>query len=374
MGFLRAGIKFRKSDIFLGTFFLISGASLIIAQNIEISIYQLIKLAEFILLFWYIRTNLKFLRLKTIFELIIISGVFQSIIAILQFFKQSSLGLKHFEAGVFSPGIPGVATFFVDSYKLMRSYGTTSHPNVLAVFLFASIFFLYFLYIQPNSRKTTRIILMSALAVLMLGLMLTFSRAVIIVFFGSTILFLGISFFRYNSRSKFKIIALFLLVLVYAGMIAFILLPEISSRFLSTSYHEQSVTLRVYYNKIAISGIFDNPFLGLGIGNFVWHLFNNYQLKEFWLYQPVHNLYLLIAVETGIIGLLAFLIFIGKILIKQIKNLFIKKLNMIALCLNAILFSFLCLGLIDHYFWTIQQSSLLLWLGLAILTGYEKKI
>ncbi len=374
LGFLRAGFKFKKTDIFLGLFFVISGISLIVAQNIKIGVYQLIKLAEFILLFWYVRNNLKFLKLKLIFKFIIVSGIFQAIIAILQFFKQSSLGLKHFEAGIFSSNIPGVATFFVDSYKVMRVYGTTPHPNVLAVFLFISIFCLYFLYIQPNSKKNTRIILMFCLAVLMLGLMLTFSRAVIITFFGSSLLLLGISFFRYNFDSKFRIIALFLLILVYAGTIAFILWPEISSRFLTTSYQEQAVTLRVYYNKIAVSEISKNPFLGLGMGNFVWYLFNNYQLNEFWLYQPVHNFYLLIATEVGLIGIVMFLIFIGKILIKEIRRFFTKKINLIGICLNAILFSFLFLGLIDHYFWTIQQSSLLLWLILAVINSNNREI
>jgi len=370
---LRKGIKFKKIDLFLVLFLLIAGLSVIVAGNPGLSVYQLIKLIEFIVLFLYIRSNLSFLGLKTIFKLVIISGVLESVLAIVQFFQQSSLGLKYFEAGSFAPNIPGVATFFVDGYKLMRAYGTTPHPNVLAVFLFAAIFFLYFLYIQPKTKKITRVILMSALAVLLLALILTFSRAVIITFFGSTLVFLGVSFFRSGFRSKFRIIALLLLIVVYTSVIMFVLWPEISGRFFSTSPQEQAVTLRIYYNKIAVSTISENPFLGLGMGNFVWHLVNNYQLKEFWLYQPVHNLYLLITSEVGIVGIILFLIFLGKLLIPEIKKFFKNKLNIIGLCLNAVMFSFLCLGLIDHYFWTIQQSSLLLWLMLAMISSYREQ-
>jgi len=139
---------FRRSDLLILIFFLIAGLSLTTSQNIGLSVYQLIKLAGFLLLFLYIKQNLEFLRLRKILKVFVASGFFQALLAIGQFFNQGSLGLKHFEAGVYNANIPGVATFFIENYKVMRAYGTTPHPNVLAVFLLVSIFCIYILWLK----------------------------------------------------------------------------------------------------------------------------------------------------------------------------------------------------------------------------------
>lgn len=349
-----------KSDFWLFGFFLIAGLSLITSQNIELSIYQLIKLTEFILLFLYIKRNLEFLKIKKILTIVVASGVFQSLIAIAQFFNQSSLGLKYFEAGIFNANIPGVATFFVEGTKFIRAYGTTPHPNVLAVFLLFSIFCLYSLWksdFRGKSDFAKLIIHNSCFIILFLGLLLTFSRAVILVFIAASLLY-----FLINILLKRKIVSLLILFAVVCCLFTVLFWPEVSARFLTISTKEQAVTLRVYYNDIAISTIKEKPLLGLGLGNFVWHLLNNYQLKEFWLYQPVHNLYLLIASEIGIFGLIFFLVFLARIIFKNLT-----RLSLVNACFLFIISCFLLLGLIDHYFWTIQQSGLLFWIVLGIL-------
>ncbi len=385
----------RKVDFLLIGFFLMAGLSLITSQNIGLSVYQIIKLAEFVLLFLYIKHNLSYtrspsgdlgigLQIKNILKVFIASGVFQALLAICQFFSQSSLGLKHFEAGIFNANIPGVATFFVQGTKFIRAYGTAPHPNVLAIFLLVSIFCLYYLYLTrtppkkacPTStgqaRMGMRIIQMISLFILMLGLLLTFSRAIILVFIAVSLLFFLIAFLKFQRPSKFRVIGLFLLFVVYCSLFTVLLCPEISARFLTISAKEQAVTLRVYYNDIAVSAIKEKPILGLGLGNFVWYLSNNYQFKEFWLYQPVHNLYLLVAVEIGIIGLIFFLIFIAKILLKGFKGIqegLGKYKGKQIICFLFLVSCFLFLGLIDHYFWTIQQGRLVFWVVLAIISG-----
>lgn len=366
LGFLRRGIKFKKADIFIGLFFLIVGLSLITSQNIELSAYQLIKLIELILLFLYIKYNLSLLNLRKILGIFVASGVFQALLAISQFFFQSSLGLKHFEAGIFNANIPGVATFFVQGTKFIRAYGTAPHPNVLAVFLLTSIFCLYYLYATRITRISARMIQIIVLFILMLGLFLTFSRAVIIIFVGASLFYFFIVFLHLNKLKRHKIIELFILFIIICGFFIVIFWPEISARFLGTSLDEQAVTLRVHYNDIALSIIKEKPLLGLGSGNFVWYLLSNYQFKNFWLYQPVHNLYLLIASETGILSLLFFLLFVGSNLWN---SYFRKKFDSLQLTFLFLVSCFLFLGLIDHYFWTIQQSRLLFWLVLAIISG-----
>lgn len=362
---LRKGFKFNKNDIILGLVFLIAGLSLTTSQNFRLSVYQLIKLAEFLLLFLYVKYNLEFLRLDRILKIAVASGVFQALIAVFQFFKQSSLGLKHFEAGIYNADIPGVATFFVNGTKFIRAYGTAPHPNVLAVFLLFSIFCLYCLLLRNQKNRFYDIPYAVCYMLLSLGLLLTFSRAIIFVFIVASLFFFLIIFLKFKEFRQ-KIVFLFLLFTICHLLYTVLLWPEISARFLTISAGEQAVTLRVYYNDIALSVIKEKPFLGLGIGNFVWYLLNNYNFKEFWLYQPVHNLYLLAASEIGILGLILFLLFIGLVLWK---SRFFWKLSIFNLIFMAIISCFLFLGLIDHYFWTIQQSRLMFWLVLAVVSG-----
>jgi len=359
----------KKSDLWLIGLFLIIGLSLITSVNLELSIYQFIKLTELILLFLYIRTSLEFLELNKILKVFVISGICQAVLAIVQFFNQASLGLKYIEAGIFNVNIPGTATFFVNGVKLIRAYGTAPHPNVLAVFLLVSIFCVYVLWLKNTKRSIINYgLLVTAYGLLFLGLFLTFSRAVIIVFiFGSALFFL-ISFLKLKEL-KPKIFILFLLFVACCLLFTVIFWPEFQARFLNISSGDQAISLRVYYNDIAVSVIKERPILGLGVGNFTWYLFNNYRFQEFWLYQPVHNLYLLIVSEIGILGLVLFLVFIARILLKGLKQ--IRKIYV--LCFMVCVLCFMILGLIDHYFWTIQQSRLLFWIILAIVSGFFLK-
>ena len=366
LAFLRGAIKFKKADIFLGLFFLIVILSLITSQNIGLSIYQFIKLAEFLLLFLYVRTNLEFLGIEKILKIFVVSGGFQALIATLQFFNQSSLGLKHIEAGVYNANIPGVATFFVNGIKFIRAYGTAPHPNVLAVFLLVSIFCLYAIWLKENKSKNYFYFLFSILYFLLfLGLFLTFSRAIIMIFFGASLLFFFVAFLKFKEKRP-RLISLILLFAICNLLFITMFWPEFKARFLGTSLEEQAVTLRVYYNNIAILAIKEKPISGLGLGNFVWYLLNNYNLKEFWLYQPVHNIYLLIASEIGIFGLIMFLIFLGRILLIGFRRIFRLQIFFI---FYFLFFIFLALAMIDHYFWTIQQSRFLFWIVLALIDG-----
>ena len=360
-----ASWRIKKTEIWLVLFFLIAALSLITSQNIGLSVYQLIKLAEFILLFLYIKYNLEFLQIKKILNVFVASGVFQALLAVVQFFNQSSLGIKHFEAGIYNANIPGVATFFVNGAKFIRAYGTTPHPNVLAIFLLLAIFCIYGLFLMNKKSKLLNILYVTCFMLCVLGLLVTFSRAVILVFVVVSLLFFLIAFLKFK-KLKSKIISLFLLFAIVCSLFIVMFWSEISARFLAISPTEQAVSLRIYYNDIAISVIKEKPFLGLGLGNFVWYLFNNYQFKQFWLYQPVHNLYLLIASEAGVFGLIVFLIFIGKILLKGFKQVFKQHKFFIFYFLFLI---FMVLGLIDHYLWTIQQSRLIFWIVLAVISG-----
>ena len=90
----------------------------------------------------------------------------------------------------------------------------------------------------------------------------------------------------------------------------------------------------------------------------------------FWRYQPVHNLYLLIATETGILGLVLFLGFIFLLVWKTRRpNIRVDADIRCPRTFYVILFFILLLGFFDHYFWTLQQGMLIVWIIFGITAG-----
>ena len=115
-----------------------------------------------------------------------------------------------------------------------------------------------------------------------------------------------------------------------------------------------------------------HPIFGVGLNNFLVELPNVHKQDSNVFYlQPVHNIYLLILSQTGIVGFGFFIWFIGKTYQKlkaqssklkaTSKNLKSEKDYLIIdpLSLIVALSVILILGLFDHYFLTLQQGQLL---------------
>jgi len=371
LAILRKGIGFEKKDIFLLLFMVIAAISLFATSSLGISAFRLVKLIEFVLLYIYICRNIGFIGINRVLSVIFYSGVFQSILAIAQFIKQGSIGIKFVEAGVYNPNSPGVANFVLNGEKILRSYGSFPHPNVLAGFLLMAIFCFYGLFLQREFKGNSKEIKGNLIfLVIVFGLFLTFSRTVIVVFLiGSLVMFLT------QILKRMKIIKLFGLFLVSCILVIIILFPYFKARFFTVSLDEQAIDLRFFYNKMALSMIKDKPLLGIGIGNFVNYsknyetylraagkmleMGNQGEIKGVpdWVFQPVHNIYLLIGSEIGVFGLLAFLGFLGLILLRGLKG---------NSCFFFLLSCFLIIALADHYFWTLQQGGIMFWLAFAL--------
>ena len=85
------------------------------------------------------------------------------------------------------------------------------------------------------------------------------------------------------------------------------------------------------------------------------------------LYQPVHNIYLLVYSEIGIIGFVLFLLFIGGLLYEFVKRVKMRKMWDYSFLL--VTGSVLLIGLFDHFLLTIQQGRFVFWLSLALLVA-----
>ena len=328
---------FSNYDWLIVGFFTVSAISITNVSNQVLGFYQLLKLTEFSLLYFYVKSNLgQIFSLTTAFFVFIASGFFQAVLAVLQYIRQTDLGLRFLGETVLNPNLFNVAVFLADGEKIMRPYGTTPHPNVLALFLFISIFILYSL---KQVFKFKDLIYGIAL----FAFFLTFSRIIVFVWFIGFILLIK----KLNRKTV-------IMTLVVVVLFSIFFWPQVLAR-LNISMGEEAVSLRGFYNKVSF---FEKPFLGVGLGNFVnWFKEINPGLATN-LYQPVHNIYLLIFSETGILGLMFFSLFFISLVKKSFHDSYF-----------VILASILFFGLFDHFLWTIQQGQIIFWLVLGLISS-----
>jgi len=110
-------------------------------------------------------------------------------------------------------------------------------------------------------------------------------------------------------------------------------------------------------NVAAIKEIKSSPWVGVGAGNFLVRLPDFQKNNQiFWL-QPVHNIFLLVLTEIGILGLLGWGWILGNWLMK-------KKLEWKwILILGVVGIS----GLADHYWLTLPQNMWLITIVLGMI-------
>ncbi len=188
-------------------------------------------------------------------------------------------------------------------------------------------------------------IIRSAFILGLIALFLSFSRTAWIA--GAVSL---IALLLFLAKNKIK--ALGILSTVF--LVGFMTTGNIVASRLQTlvNVDQQSLVVRQQLNVASLKMISDHPLLGVGLNNFLIALPQYYQLKNITrFYQPAHNIYLMMAAETGLVGLIIFIIFIAI----TIRHIIRTKHYLLLLLITELLF----LGLFDHYLYTLQQGQLL---------------
>lgn len=381
--------KLSKADWFLLVFGVISAMSLWPADNRELGVFRLIKLGEMVALYYYISSSAgRIFQYSQSFTIIMFSGLWQAGLAIGQAIKQASLGLRWMGESVLRTNFQGVAVVPTAEGKFLRAYGSTPHPNILAAWLFLAIFSFYSWYLYPaksdevgtakplfngvNLQKDRSWWALAVIYVpLLWGFFFTFSRVAIGLWMAGVVACAGLILLR---RKHYHLNPVFLkrirnLILVSLGTVlvfSYFYWPQVQSR-IHISGEEQAVTQRIAYNKIAGAVTENNPWLGIGVGQFVWKMFDNFPDHPAYFYQPVHNIYLLVSSETGLWGVAAFLAFIFCLIYRYL--LVTKLAEVWPLSFLVVFLSILVMGLFDHFLWTIQQGEIIFWLVLAFASS-----
>lgn len=353
-----------RKKIFVHPFFsltvLFFSLCIFFSQSPFIGWYMLGKFLEMSFLAYY-AVHAKLNR-RLVAVLLAIGVCFESALSLTQLLNQGALGGIFYFLGErsFTGATPGIANASVQGELILRPYGTFSHPNMLAGYLIiATLLIGYFL---PLRRMQERIFGLITLIAATMGLALSLSRVNIATWILIGLFLIAITFHERISKlvlsAAIATASTLLLTVVFFPSVLF----RISSFALDSSFSE-----RILLAQASLTMILAHPFFGVGMGNFisVLPLFS----RNVVILQPVHNIYLLIAAETGIIGFTIFLIFI-LFLSKKVVGLWTKslveeknKLLFLVLAAFAILFS----GFFDHYFLTLQQGQLLFALVIGLV-------
>ncbi len=339
---------FLTSLLFLGLIILMG---ILLSKSPPAGLYGLLKLLEFIFLGVYITrfvTKANFNKILFVFSIAII---FESILTVAQYLKQSSMGglFYFFGERTFNGQTPGIANASINGDLILRSYGTFSHPNVLGGYLLIGMTLILF-NLKSIKKQAGKILYLISLTCGTLALTLTFSRIAILLWLVILFIFLisraGKNFLKKN-------IPLFLIFI--SIVIIFILYTPIISRFSNLSLYEESFSQREDLLKSSLIIIKEHPFFGTGLNNFLVELSKIQKTNDvIFNLQPVHNIFLLVASETGILGLIYFVVFLAKTFKKAFEKRDLTDYKIV------IFLSILILGSFDHYFLTIQQGQLLL--------------
>jgi O-antigen ligase len=197
-------------------------------------------------------------------------------------------------------------------------------------------------------------LLYSSLILQCVGLLITFSKSA----WAAMIIVLSYALVRnvprgtkiYSYLFSKKIILLLLIVIMALFSLNYNLKENL----------DKSVDDRLGYINVSRGTIKNNLWLGIGLGQSVVDLVGNNDLKN-WQFQPVHNVFLLIIQELGLIGtmILACLI----LLMFHVEHF---KKTETFIYFKALIISFVFVMFFDHYFWDIQQGQLMLVIVLAL--------
>jgi O-antigen ligase len=349
-------------------FLVFSLIGVLMAENKEIAFYCWLRLLEGAAFFVFIQ-KIDFSIVKAGWSFVF-SGLIQIGLAIHQLITQHVFSSKWL--GMAAQDSSQLGTSVVESAegRMLRLYGSFSHPNIFAGFLIFLIFILFILYFS-NKKSWQRIIILFTASMATITLYFTYSRAAWIVLVLSSIFLMILILKRAPQNFRNPFFEFFGLILVIFIMFSGLSIRDFITRAGGSGRLEvMSTQERVVNFGRAEEVIKENFILGSGLGNYTQKVFDKYPNLNSWEYQPVANIYLLILAELGFIGLILFLV--------------IASFNFLRLgftIYSPLLLSLLALGFLDHWIFSLSFGILLFWFALALvwkrcliheLTGSEK--
>lgn len=340
----------------------------------------------------YCFLNRKNLLLKTCTAIFLFS-LYESTVALGQYILQAPLnviGEVNFselgeKASAFSinPQYSWIFDSFVPKRKMQslifRPYGSLPHPNILAGVLFIGFF--ASIYLRSLVEKPLiRFFLTFASIIQLVALFTTYSRTASLAWVLSFGVFL-VCYLRLHgaSRSRDQQIKFFVKVALSAIACSFFIYQQYSVRgFFSNSpnaksaFQSKDIVDRLDNQSIAIKMIQDRPLLGTGFESYMLKATDYVSSSEDTVF-PAHNIFLVLAVETGLISLFLLFGYFSSIIYLIYRHGFFHNTQQVILF--AAFLGILFMGLCDFYLLIFQVGRVFLFIIPAlIIRSYPKEI
>ncbi len=359
-GHLRIPLSLKIFLLLLILFILWSSLSLFVAVKPNLSIFHLIQWGKILLLLIFLQYLIvKPSDLQIMVYALISVFIFESGIAVLQIVLHHSfnLGILADNSGVLSSSAHAGSDF--------RILGTMGNSNDFAKYL-NLVIFLFLGLTQAGGSKKRRFFLLLLSGVGIMLLIYTQSRGAWVAFIIGLLLWLfsGLVFKRGVRFSKNTVLLLVTGLLVFIYPLHYHIQQRLERPDYGSSYS------RIPMMQVAWNVIQAHPLLGIGVNNYLYVMtdYDNTEVQITKTFRStVHNLYLQVTAETGIPGLLLFLLLLLAVLLRMRKNINFapKKYRQFQLGVFCGFITFLIHSLVDNSDLT-QTPSFIFWIYIAL--------
>ena len=359
----RKKLVFTRSMWFGLGFIIISLLSVLVAPDKKWALIDVSKLVvDYALFFLLINLISTSKQLKAFLLLMIITAFIASGAAIMQvkfpaFQFSGEDSVRHFATG--EGGIKDPQE--LKSGSFVRPTGTMGHPNWLSLFLVTLLPITLYGISSPEFKKVKYFCLLVLVCQLM-ALMFTHDR---MAFLGIVFVFGASLWFRLIPVRAPLIVALCLSIFVAP----FIIPATYLERVFSIDNYKKSVSISSRWGllKAGLGMFADHPLTGVGAGNFGATLMKEYPFTlaaktVIWIRdaedstisdhdQAAHNMYVEVASETGVFGLIVYMIFIfgaARDMYKLHRRGGLKELNGLPVAFMISILAFAFIGLFLH--------------------------
>jgi len=320
---------------------------------------------------------------------LVVAVFLQSILAINQYWLNRSLGWKWLGESVLHSDEAGIPVVLVNGERQLRAHGTLPHANILGgILAYATVILLsWYGLIKAHWQQ---LIVWTIITLSLVALVLSFSRSAwLAVILTSAILLLICIILARQCHLRAKWWQIVITIGVVLGLVGY-QWPAVSSRFDITQndIEQESVATRIEQWEQFKNIYTAVPWFGLGVGQYTlkleqddtklfgWHYDAEeagweYSLShQVWDYQPVHNIYLLALAETGAVGGLLLIWLLLSVLVIGWQAAW-RNRHLLGWGIWLGYATILIIGVFDHYFWTLQQGRLILFLGISLVSIYS---
>jgi O-antigen ligase len=311
-----------------------------------------LKIVEMTLLFLYLTLHYRQKELnKIVLPPLLLGLSLQSVVGLYQYVMQSSVFGYIFLGEPTLGNSQALAKDVFSGALKVLPYGTTPHPNILAGYIVVGVLIILTACKDCTKKRWFLSLAYSCIGLSLYVLLLTRSQVALIS------LLIAVSIPTVN-HIRLNLKSIKIIYLVRVSILVCCVLIGIAIYHSTLSIDINSITRRYRLFTYQASNFINQPIIGVGLNNSILTgvKYGLITTPSPFL-QPVHSIYMLWLVETGVIGS-GLLIWI---ILKRITVLKKRLFTTHALPLIALLF----IGSLDHYPLTLQTGQLLLCLSVA---------